>query len=160
MPWNNGKEVPRWGVAEIQKWVPQQLGDVNKQWNGDSRPMGSWHGDAAANHTDLQSGCGRTCVFAVQVWSNLWELIWLRTSHYSMTSRHFSVIVKTDGSVAALVQCLVWCVGCILVDCISRLHKNISTYFVFCEKKVVLQLLATWYQGPDLCRDDFHIIRD
>ena len=55
----------------------------------------------------------------------------------------FSVIVKTDGSFAALVQCLVWCVGCILVDCISRLHKNISTYFVFCEKKVVLQLLAT-----------------
>ena len=43
-PWNNGKEVPRWGVAEIEKlryrkWVPQQLGDVNTQESGDSRPM-------------------------------------------------------------------------------------------------------------------------
>ena len=27
--WNNGKEVPRWGVAEIQKMSPSiQLGDV------------------------------------------------------------------------------------------------------------------------------------
>ena len=56
-PWNNGKEVSR-----------------------------ARHGDTAANHTDLQSGCGRTCVFAVQLWSNLWDLIWLRTSHYSMGS--------------------------------------------------------------------------
>ena len=46
--------------------------------------MGARHGDTAANHADLQSGCGRTCVFAVQLWSNLWDLIWLRTSHYSM----------------------------------------------------------------------------
>ena len=36
LPLNNRKEVPRWGVAEI------------------------------ANHMDLQSGCGRTWVFAVQ----------------------------------------------------------------------------------------------
>merc|ERR1711884_87458 len=28
LSWNNGKEVPRWGVAEIQKMSPQQLGDV------------------------------------------------------------------------------------------------------------------------------------
>ena len=72
--WNNGKEVPRWGVAEIQKRSPstfQQLGDVNKQGSGDSRPIGALHGDTAANHTDLQSGCGRLCVFAVLVWSNL-----------------------------------------------------------------------------------------
>ena len=47
------------------------MGDVNKQESGDSRPMGAWHGDTAANHTDLMSGCGRTCVFAVQMWSNL-----------------------------------------------------------------------------------------
>ena len=29
------------------------------------------HGNTAANHTDLLSVCGRTCVFAVQAWSNL-----------------------------------------------------------------------------------------
>ena len=28
-PWNNGKEVPRWGVAEIQKMSPPTtVGDV------------------------------------------------------------------------------------------------------------------------------------
>ena len=32
--------------------------------------MEARHSDTAANHTDLQSGCGRTCVFAVQAWSN------------------------------------------------------------------------------------------
>ena len=26
--WNNGKEVLRWGVAEVQKMSPLQLGDV------------------------------------------------------------------------------------------------------------------------------------
>ena len=25
-PWNNGKEVPRWGVAEIQKMSPSTTG--------------------------------------------------------------------------------------------------------------------------------------
>ena len=47
------------------------MGDVNKQESGDSQPMGARHGDTAANHTDLLSGCGQTCVFAVQAWSNL-----------------------------------------------------------------------------------------
>ena len=79
-----GRRFPDGGLLRYRKWVPQQLGDVNKQWSGDSRPIGARHGDTAANHTDLQSGCGQTCVFAVRVWSNLWELIWLRTSHYSM----------------------------------------------------------------------------
>ena len=46
--------------------------------------MGARHGDTAANHTDLQSGCGRTCVFAVQALSNLWDPISERPSHYSM----------------------------------------------------------------------------
>ena len=27
--------------------------------------MGAWHGDTAANHMDLLSGCGRTCVFVL-----------------------------------------------------------------------------------------------
>ena len=26
--WNNGKEVPRWGVAEIQKMIPSTTGRV------------------------------------------------------------------------------------------------------------------------------------
>jgi len=82
--WNNGKEVPRWGLLRYRKWVPQQLGEVNKQKSEDSRPMGVRHGYTAANHTDLQSGCGQTCVFAVQAWSNLWELISEPPSHYSM----------------------------------------------------------------------------
>ena len=38
------------GVAEI--------GDVNKQGSGDSRPIGARHGNMAANLTDLQSGGG------------------------------------------------------------------------------------------------------
>ena len=59
------------GLLRHRKLVPQQLGDVNKQESGDSRPIGAQHGDTAANHTDLQSGCGRPCVFAVWVWSNL-----------------------------------------------------------------------------------------
>ena len=61
------------------------MGDVNKQGSGDSRPIGARHGNMAANHTELQSGCGRTCVFAVQVWSNLWDLISEPPSRYSMT---------------------------------------------------------------------------
>ena len=79
-----GRRFPDGGLLRYRKWVPQQLGDVNKQGSGDSRPMGARHGDTSANHTDLQSGCSRPCVFAVWVWSNLWDLIWDRTSHYSM----------------------------------------------------------------------------
>ena len=48
-----GRRFPDGGLLRFRKWVPQQLGDVNKQWSGDSRPMGAWHGDTAANHTDL-----------------------------------------------------------------------------------------------------------
>ena len=56
--WNNGKEVPRWGVAEIQKMNPSTtVADIQlpcyKQGSGDSRPMGVQHGNTAANHTDL-----------------------------------------------------------------------------------------------------------
>ena len=59
--------------------------------------MGARHSDTAANHTDLQSGCGQTCVFAVQAWSNLWNLIWLRTSHYSMVLAEIWKKVKLKG---------------------------------------------------------------
>ena len=80
MLWTHGIMGMRFtdgGLLRYRKWVPQQLG--------------SRHGETTANHMDLQSGCGRTCVFAVRVWSNLWDLIWLRTSHYSMLPAHISL---------------------------------------------------------------------
>ena len=79
-----GRRIPAGGLLRYRKRVLQQLGDVNKQGSGDSWPIGARHSDTAANHMDLQSMCGRPCVFAVRLWSNLWDLIWLRTSHYSM----------------------------------------------------------------------------
>ena len=51
--------------------------------------MGARHSDTPANHTDLLSGSGRTCVFAVQAWSNLWDLISEPPFHYSMTRRQW-----------------------------------------------------------------------
>ena len=61
------------GLLRYRKWIPKQLGDVDKQVSGDSRPMGAQHGDTAANHT--QSGCCWVYIFAVRGWSNLWDLI-------------------------------------------------------------------------------------
>ena len=48
--WNNGKEVPIWGVAEIQKMSPSTTGRCSRQGSGDSRQMGARHDDTAANH--------------------------------------------------------------------------------------------------------------
>ena len=70
-----GRRFPDGGLLRYRKWVPQQLEDINKQESGDSWPMGVRHGNTAANHTDLLSVCGWTCVFAVQAWSNLWDLM-------------------------------------------------------------------------------------
>ena len=50
-----GMRFPDGGLLRYRKWVPQQLGDVNKQESGDSRPIGARHGDTAANYMDLQS---------------------------------------------------------------------------------------------------------
>ena len=58
-----GRRFTDGGLLRYRKWVPQQLGDVNKQGSRDSRPMGARHGDTAANHMDLQSRCGRTCAW-------------------------------------------------------------------------------------------------
>ena len=41
------------GVAEIQKMSPSKTGRCSRRGSGDSRQMGVWHGDMAANHTDL-----------------------------------------------------------------------------------------------------------
>ena len=54
-PWNNGREVPRWGVAEIQK----QLGDVIVVIN--SPPIGHMRSQL----TNHQVGI----VLDVQAWS-------------------------------------------------------------------------------------------
>ena len=32
MSWNNGKEVPRWGVAEIQKMSPSTTADFSSEF--------------------------------------------------------------------------------------------------------------------------------
>ena len=41
--WEGGSQM----VAETQKMSPSTTG------SGDSQPMGEWHSDMAANHTDL-----------------------------------------------------------------------------------------------------------
>ena len=68
-----GRRLPDGGLLRYRKWVPQQLGDVNEQGSGNSRPMGepiTWIcSPGAVELVYLQSGCGRT---------------WLRTSHYSI----------------------------------------------------------------------------
>ena len=101
-----GRGIPDGGLLRYRKWVPQQRGDVNKQWSGDSRPMGAWHGDTAVNHTNLlylTSRCGRKifrinlCPYASKYWrfkSFILHFIspftithlfkWLRTSFFSL----------------------------------------------------------------------------
>ena len=100
-----GRRFPDEGLLIYRKWVPQKLGDVNKQGSGDSRPIGAQHGNTAANHKDLQSGCGRLCVFAVRLWSNLWDLIWLRTSHYSMQVYLYSSQLPTEICELCIMEC-------------------------------------------------------
>ena len=72
--------------------------------------MGAWHSDTAANHTDLLFGCGRTCVFAVQEWSNLWELISEPPSHYSMVGGlpgYLCPILIIDWCTTELYLCII-----------------------------------------------------
>ena len=57
--WNNGKEVPRWGVAEIQKMSPSTMGDVIVVTN--SPPIGHMRSQL----TNHQVGI----VLDVQAWS-------------------------------------------------------------------------------------------
>ena len=91
-PWN-GKEVPRWWLLRYRKWVPQQLGDEavmqlpcyqTREWG---QPT---NGSMARRHCDTWTyyiccrGVVDRSVFAVQAWSNLWDLIWEPPSHYSM----------------------------------------------------------------------------
>ena len=88
-PWN-GKEVPRWWLLRYRKWVPQQLGDEaviqlpcyqTREWG---QPT---NGSMARRHCDTWTyyiccpGVVNRSLFAVQAWSNLWDLIWEPPSH-------------------------------------------------------------------------------
>ena len=57
--WNNGKEVPRWGLLRYRKCVPQQMGDVIVVTN--SPPIGLMRSQL----TNHQEGI----VLAVRAWS-------------------------------------------------------------------------------------------
>ena len=59
LPWNNGKEVPRWGLLRYRKCVPQQMGDVIVVTN--SPPIGLMRSQL----TNHQVGI----VLDVQAWS-------------------------------------------------------------------------------------------
>ena len=58
-PWNNGKEVPSWGLLRYRKCIPQQLGDVIVVTN--SPPIGHMRSQL----TNHQVGI----VLDVQAWS-------------------------------------------------------------------------------------------
>ena len=59
--WNNGKEVPRWGVAEIQKMSPSTTGRCKQ-----TRELGQpTNRSLAQRHSSQSNG------FAVRVWSTM-----------------------------------------------------------------------------------------
>ena len=58
--WNNGKEVPRWGVAEIQKMSPSTTGrcKYTREWG------------QPTNRSEARRHGSQSHGFAVQVWLN------------------------------------------------------------------------------------------
>ena len=82
-----GRKLTDGGVAEIQKMSPQQLGDVIKQWSGESQPMGARHGDTAANHNSTHFFGVVDWTLTHCFWSTGWEVISKSPSHYSMQLR-------------------------------------------------------------------------
>ena len=67
-PWNNGKEVPRWGVAEIQKMSPSTTGRCSRQtadqWERGTatrQPITQICSPGVVKLVYLQSRLGRTC---------------------------------------------------------------------------------------------------
>ena len=74
--WNNGKEVPRWGVAEIQKTSPSTTGRCSRHaaamLSADQLECGmaTWHPITRSYYICCPGVVGRS-VFAVQAWSNL-----------------------------------------------------------------------------------------
>ena len=66
--WNNGKEVPRWGVAEIQKMSPSTTGRCSRQtadqWERGTatrQPITQICSPGVVKLVYLQSRLGRTC---------------------------------------------------------------------------------------------------
>ena len=81
-PWNNGKEVPRWGVAEIQKMSPSIIGRCSRHAAAvlSNKGVGTadqWECGTATRQTITRTyyiccpGVVGSSVFAVQAWSNL-----------------------------------------------------------------------------------------
>ena len=67
-PWNNGKEVPRWGVAEILKMSPSTTGRCSRQtadqWERGTatrQPITQICSPGVVKLVYLQSRLGRTC---------------------------------------------------------------------------------------------------
>ena len=68
LPWNNGKEVPRWGVAEILKMSPSTTGRCSRQtadqWERGTatrQPITQICSPGVVKLVYLQSRLGRTC---------------------------------------------------------------------------------------------------
>ena len=82
VPWNNGKEVPRWGVAEIQKMSPSTIGRCSRHAAAvlSNKGVGTadqWERSMATQQPITWTyyiccpGVVGHSVFAVQAWSNL-----------------------------------------------------------------------------------------
>ena len=80
--WNNGKEVPRWGVAEIQKMSPSTSGRCSRHAAAVLSNKGVGTADQWERGTATRQPITLTyyiccpgvvghSVFAVQAWSNL-----------------------------------------------------------------------------------------
>ena len=65
---------------------------------------------------------------AVQAWSNLWELIWLRTSHYSMTEGVHNWLPSEVVSVAAV---LVSGLAEEVVELDKLLLEMVDTFYIY-----------------------------
>ena len=99
------------GVAEIQKMSPSTTGRCSRQGSGDRRQMGVWHGDMAANHTDLLYLTSR------RGWKN-----YIRRP--DMVER----IGSSHYSIGAILKCVSWLKGFSRSPgCIKHSHSRVYT---------------------------------
>ena len=51
--WNNGKDVPKWGFAEIQKMSPSTTGrcKYTREWGQPTNAMGAGHGEPPSHYS-------------------------------------------------------------------------------------------------------------
>ena len=71
VPWNNGKEVPRWGVAEILKMSPSTTGRCSRQTADQWERGTATRQPITLTYYICCPGVVGRSVFAVQAWSNL-----------------------------------------------------------------------------------------